>query len=669
MKKILVNVGHKIREHIEAPLNQLNAFIDDFSIIENDFNSNTRFDVLVLDISENTIVTGVEKVLINSRLSSIPIIFVDIDNDSLIINEEKIKINDGKFVEDVVYVLNQEIKTQTLDIRRHINNAFTAPWTKKFVKDLFIMKLENMKSEISNLKFSVWGIDFEELNNLIGDFLEPEDKIFATCFTEMEEFYFKRGIGHHYFKMNLSAFLNHNIEIIRIFGVTNNWEKENILLREMIRLYQHFGMTVFTVKTDEVHYKIGDIEDFFLVCDSKGSPKGILDFNVTDTGDLLNLSFDFTSDNLSKKKDYFHEDLLPISHKVETFDNFPQEANSVGNGWVLKYIENCSKSVRNSNFISYVKKPLDDITSYWEGLEASLIRPPKRCVDEITMTVKRISQEKQLTKALVLGSTPEMRILANHYFEEVHVVDINKAMYDAMSKVIRNYTNDTNFFWKKERFHLLDWRMVNILPELGFDCVFGIDVLNMLIYEDLSLLFSVLHDVLKDDGCVVMQWVEKPIDDAYFIFCKTVQGEFSNKPDIYEVLEEQLKSIDSGDGAIDHHELFARICFSQYDEKSDRVEIGKVVDFLNSPVFRALHQSQKYKSEKSEPYIQKIIDTYYLCNTTLNMCDLRNLKQQFQTYFEESQKSPYFSMANPQDTYENLCFNNLFSIVTLQKTR
>ncbi len=444
-----------------------------------------------------------------------------------------------------------------------------------------------------------------------------------------------------------------NIKIYRIFGVKESWEFENIPLRDLIRLYQMFDNTEIKVVFDK---DIDKKDDFFLICDKKGKPKGVLDF-ITDEGIIKSVVYNLSTVKLDNKKAYFMK-IQNIADSVEDIDGFPKMQSKFDKTeWSSKYIEKFSRSISkeidNTNLISYIKSPSknpDDIADYWERLKGSLIRPPESCVKELDRRLSELvdlNNGGRVDKVLVLGCSPESRMIASKYSKEVYVADISKAMYSGMKAYIEKYfsnkySEQSKRYLKKENFLLIDWRSIGSVG-LKCDCVIGIDVLNMIPSNELKQIYGELFNCLKDNGKIITQRVNRPGNDYMKICRASVPG---NPADISQVYQKHRDSYSKE--KISLHELFARICFSQTKSNVGQfVKIGDIVDFLeNLP-------------REGDGVGRKLYENYYQCNTTLYLHNWAQIESKFSFGFDLG------TDANPCTELNS--FQRLFSIVTLVK--
>jgi Methyltransferase domain len=117
----------------------------------------------------------------------------------------------------------------------------------------------------------------------------------------------------------------------------------------------------------------------------------------------------------------------------------------------------------------------DDFASLWKKYEGSSVRPNKFQ----TSLIEKVAQQKLVlgSKALVMGSTPELRDVLAKYPVQVYIMDMNLEMMRAMSELAQNVDIDKeiwvksgwlNDVFEENKFDLIvaDWTSANLPFEL-----------------------------------------------------------------------------------------------------------------------------------------------------------------------------------------------------------
>ena len=133
------------------------------------------------------------------------------------------------------------------------------------------------------------------------------------------------------------------------------------------------------------------------------------------------------------------------------------------------------------------------------------IKPPSRpCVFQIKSwksIIKKEIRDTHHARALILGSTPELRDLSLDLGFHTFVVDINQPMVSAMTSLMKN--KDLS----KEVRIIKNWLKMDF-PEYYFDLILGDASLNQVFRkQDLKNLLAKLSKFLKHKGIMLMREV------------------------------------------------------------------------------------------------------------------------------------------------------------------
>ncbi len=134
-------------------------------------------------------------------------------------------------------------------------------------------------------------------------------------------------------------------------------------------------------------------------------------------------------------------------------------------------------------------KQADKIAKVWKNLVAP-IRPSKDDIKIYQKFVNKIKNKKKI-KALILGSTPELRDLALKDQFEVIFVDLSKEIANTMKKLMKQKG--------KERFIRANW--LNIpLEDSQIDICMGDDVFTMVDWNQWEKLLQEIKRLLIPEG-------------------------------------------------------------------------------------------------------------------------------------------------------------------------
>jgi hypothetical protein len=139
--------------------------------------------------------------------------------------------------------------------------------------------------------------------------------------------------------------------------------------------------------------------------------------------------------------------------------------------------------IYNPGWANYMK--------FWSVAESPW-RPSKKDVAFCEKMVKNILRKEKKPKALIFGSTPEIRDLLAKYKIETISVDINLGMRTAMNRMMK-YEN------LKEKFIKANWLTVK-LPKNYFDLVFDDGCLCNLEFKTWPIFLSQVEKSIKRTG-------------------------------------------------------------------------------------------------------------------------------------------------------------------------
>lgn len=153
----------------------------------------------------------------------------------------------------------------------------------------------------------------------------------------------------------------------------------------------------------------------------------------------------------------------------------------------------------NNDIIKDANAKWKKIADNWEKLGPTA----KPSIEEIEL-YRAISlielSEKTKVKAIILGSTPELRDMCNDHFgsklESVSCVDVTEDMYKAMSRLVKAKN-------PKEQFVHGNWlELSKYFEKESADIVYGDHIVSNVGGKE-NQLFEEIKTVLKKDGCFV----------------------------------------------------------------------------------------------------------------------------------------------------------------------
>jgi hypothetical protein len=486
----------------------------------------------------------------------------------------------------------------------------------------------SLTHQIESRRIRIEETDFARVREWMFDYLEMGDQMLATCFTDMREFYYRRGVGSEYFRLNAAAIRNRKVSMHRIFAVPDDvWRRNDILMRELVDMYLDLDCRVSIVHSADVDAspELRRRDDFLLICDTAGQPRAVIDFEHDQAG-VTSVAFKFSPDELAQKQRYFAA-LEEIASPHTRSHGKPRRTIDQ----MVANISDLARSVTNSNTIHYLADAShgdEDIAAYWGGLKGGVIRPsPAACdlMKGILQLQAAARPRRRFGHALVLGSTPEARVLAHEFAGRVTAADISDVMYHAMSQVMGTEYQVPSIE-EHEEFLLGEWS--STLAGAGpFDLVLAFDSFNMLHTEDLRRLINVLHGCVAPHAAIVMQWANVP-DAAYLATCRNGSSDPSLRTTFSTLMRSAVRdtaAVDRDALPLDHHEMFARLALSQFRTSDRRLLMRPVIDFLSNTIVAL--------DPDAESLALKIQKTYALCNTTLffhsrlqGMCALRQME-------------------------------------------
>ena len=143
----------------------------------------------------------------------------------------------------------------------------------------------------------------------------------------------------------------------------------------------------------------------------------------------------------------------------------------------------------------------------WGKYVTPPVRPCFGLLKNWEKIVKEVAKKTKKPKALILGSTPELRDLVLKYNFESFACDINPDMLEAMDKLMK-YKNHS-----KNKKIIANWLKINF-PKRIFDLILGHQALEQILSQkDLKKLLNKLKNLLKPTGfflaCVLVREKKK----------------------------------------------------------------------------------------------------------------------------------------------------------------
>jgi len=134
--------------------------------------------------------------------------------------------------------------------------------------------------------------------------------------------------------------------------------------------------------------------------------------------------------------------------------------------------------------------------TFWQKAEPPW-RPSRGEINLYEKIIKKVMRKNKNPKALVLGSTSEIRdLLAKYKNIETTVIDLNLPVHRAVSRLMKRKN-------LRERLVVADWLKMP-LPSCYFDLVFGHGNFENIKIKKHDLFYQNISQVLKKDGLTII---------------------------------------------------------------------------------------------------------------------------------------------------------------------
>ncbi len=155
--------------------------------------------------------------------------------------------------------------------------------------------------------------------------------------------------------------------------------------------------------------------------------------------------------------------------------------------FVKKYVD----SLRHAYYMRYE----------WEKIAKRFhwIAPPSRpSISDRANYLKALKAAVPIKKILILGATPELRVIASDFTTNVTVADFSLGMLKAASHFVPRDIRD------KEKTVIANWlKLSSQLPEFSFDVVLGDLVIRQLPTDSMENFFKSIHSMLRPGGLFI----------------------------------------------------------------------------------------------------------------------------------------------------------------------
>jgi hypothetical protein len=506
---------------------------------------------------------------------------------------------------------------------------------------LYNFVLERFVCNIEEIEIPVSSIEDKQITDLLDEFANRSEVIIATCCTPMDSFWYVKGVGSTFFKMNMSYASKCHVK--RFFLVDSiHWSEKEIKKRELIRLMKRNGIEChIRTQSDLENREKKDHFIFYKKKDDKNNPsepqmalEWILDTDgkpskitiICDIHKLRQIDRDYNSVWKNPKIDH----ALPFDdEELQYLPNTPEGC--------VKYIENLNKDVLNENSYSYLKNSsnahLSDkrISDYWQGLKGTIVRPSVAFSESLKQRLNGYTQSGKIenVKIGILGFTPEVVNAIENTFSKskVYFIDLSSEMHKGMLKLYNDeYKRKPDHNSYK---HIpFNWLSLDLIPiNFELDLVIGVDVLNMI-------------DNKKDNYGMFLKGIKHITTKDSAIFLQTLchQNDLTHEPinefpkKYYDII---LSNPDKKNRVYD--ELFIKYSvaktnlpsFSQRLENSILLNLPSTLStikdsFINydvtyENVITHVETEEIRTLEIKKGFISHIEKTYELCNSHLNV--------------------------------------------------
>ncbi|MDP1845677.1 MAG: class I SAM-dependent methyltransferase [Candidatus Moranbacteria bacterium] len=184
------------------------------------------------------------------------------------------------------------------------------------------------------------------------------------------------------------------------------------------------------------------------------------------------------------------------------------------------------------------KKVFNPSWAHWQKLWAEVEspwRPSKKDILFCEKMIKMVLRYEKNPKALLLGSTPEIRDLLAKYKIETTLVDVNSSMKKAMDKLLKRKN-------RKEKLIVADWVKMK-LPKSYFNLAFSDGCLTNISLATWRNLFTNVNQALKKNGLLYSgSWVYRVLKPLSF---EDLIEKYKKNPKYFEDFKNRVHSLHS----------------------------------------------------------------------------------------------------------------------------
>lgn len=169
---------------------------------------------------------------------------------------------------------------------------------------------------------------------------------------------------------------------------------------------------------------------------------------------------------------------------------------------------------------------------FWKTVEPPW-RPSKGEIRFYEKIIKKVLKNNKNPKALVLGSTPEIRdLLAEYPKIEVTVIDLNQSVYRAWTRLMKRKN-------PREKLIRADWLKMP-LPSNYFDLVFGHCCFANIEIKKHDLFYRNIKRILKKNGCAILTHGSIEFAFKHPLTFKQVVEKYKQNPKYFKNLPNRL---------------------------------------------------------------------------------------------------------------------------------
>lgn len=468
-------------------------------------------------------------------------------------------------------------------------------------------------------RFSSEGLD--SFYESILQSLNEDHEICATCFTDMDHFWFLKNVGDVYLDLNIRLLQERAVSMRRLFGAANPDIHSEPKKRELIRLLMAGGSCACKVipEHETSQYSLEE-KDMFLILDRRSdAPLLGLRWALSASGevDFIDVVYDEADLKLMYTR-FCDMWSIPSARPVT-----PQQAGRIDAPLTTQYTRDAwalySRTDIPTNRLDYLAidpadpPSPDEVAKYWTNLAGTFVRPAPDGLDFLRQRLQTLKINHPHPRIAMLGCTPETRVAVAEVFADdadVTLFDLNPTMRDAMDIVAGQISPQHDKIIRSHRLSQIDWLLLDRVDQ-AFDIVIGVDVANMVLHDELPQFLDVLAAILNANGSLLFQVVVEPLGAYRELIDQLPEDLWA----AYGDLSEQ-SSIDPG-------EMFSRLCFRQLDARSKICSAGEVVQDLE-PIEGAL--------DRFGFQTRGLSARYRFCNSTLSLYSENEYRSRFQAH-------------------------------------